>query len=454
MSRIVRHSTGKRKGTLMKIKVIDKSYDEVMAIPRRKHKKPIKPSILFRTLLKLVSAPELKRVNFSYKKIDMDRLGKNESALFLMNHTCFIDMEIVSTILYPRPFNIVTTTDAFVGKDLLLRLIGCIPTTKFATDTILVRDILHAVRKLHSSIVLYPECGYSFDGRATVVPDTTAKLVKMLGIPLVMIRTEGAFAYDPLYNNLQTRTVNVTAVEKYLLSSEEIANMTVEEIDAVVQREFNFDNLAWQKQNRIKIDEDFRADYLNRVLYKCPHCKSEGKTVGRGTHLYCESCGKRYLLDEYGSMQAEDGITEFDHIPNWYNWERECVREELLTGKYSVDLPVSIYMTVNDGKLYRVGKGRLQHGEGGFVLDGCDGKLHYEQKPLHSYSVCSDFNFYEIGDVVALGNTDHLFYCFPECDYDIVAKIRLATEELYKIKKAQKEQHTAERHATVLTEAK
>ena len=438
----------------MKIKVIDKSYDEVMAIPRRKHKKPIKPSMLFRTLLKLVSAPELKKVNFSCKKIDMEKLGKKESALFLMNHTCFIDMEIVSTILYPRPFNIVTTTDAFVGKDLLLRLIGCIPTTKFATDTVLVRDILHAVRKLHSSIVLYPECGYSFDGRATVVPDTTAKLVKMLGIPLVMIRTEGAFAYDPLYNNLQTREVEVTATEKYLLSAEEIANMTVEEIDEIVQREFSFDNLRWQQENKIKIDEEWRADYLNRVLYKCPACKSEGKTVGRGTELYCESCKKKYLLDEYGSMRAVEGECEFDHIPDWYAWERECVREEILSGEYSIDVPVEIYMTVNDGKLYRVGEGRLSHGEGGFTLDGCEGKLHYEQKPLASYSICADFNFYEIGDVVAIGNTDRLYYCFPKCEGDIVAKIRLAAEELYKIKKADKQRSAEEKKNTDLAASK
>lgn len=438
----------------MKIKVINKSYDEVMSIPRRKHKKPIKPNMLFRTLLKLVSAPELKKVNFSCKKIDMERLGKKESALFLMNHTCFIDMEIVSTILYPRPFNIVTTTDAFVGKDLLLRLIGCIPTTKFATDTVLVRDILHAVRKLHSSIVLYPECGYSFDGRATVVPDTTAKLVKMLGIPLVMIRTEGAFAYDPLYNNLQTRKVNVTAVEKYLLSAEDIANMTVEEIDEIIQREFSFDNLRWQQENKIKIDEDWRADYLNRVLYKCPACKSEGKTVGRGTELYCESCGKRYLLDEYGSMRAALGECELDHIPDWYAWERECVREEILSGKYSIDVPVEIYMTVNDGKLYRVGDGRLTHGEGGFTLDGCEGKLHYEQKPLASYSICADFNFYEIGDVVAIGNTDRLYYCFPKCEGDIVAKIRLAAEELYKIKKAEKQRAAEEKKNADLAASK
>jgi len=97
-------------------------------------------------------------------------------------------------------------------------------------------------------------------------------------------------------------------------------------------------------------------------------------------------------------------------------------------------------MTVNGSpKLYRVGEGRIRHSMDGFVLDGCDGKLHYEQKPLASYSLNSDFNWYEIGDMLSIGNNDHLFYCFPKEGGDIVAKARLATEKLYKIAKAQKD---------------
>lgn len=52
--------------------------------------------------------------------------------------------------------------------------------------------MLHAVKKLHSSEVLFPEAGYSIDGTATTLPDSTGKLVKMLGIPVVMIKTYGA----------------------------------------------------------------------------------------------------------------------------------------------------------------------------------------------------------------------------------------------------------------------
>ena len=64
----------------------------------------------------------------------MERLGKKQPCLILMNHSSFIDLEIASTILFPRPFNIVCTTDGFVGKNWLMRLLGCIPTKKFMQD--------------------------------------------------------------------------------------------------------------------------------------------------------------------------------------------------------------------------------------------------------------------------------------------------------------------------------
>ena len=57
----------------------------------------------------------------------------------------------------------------------------------------------------------------------------------------------------------------------------------------------------------------------------------------------------------------------------------------------------------------------------------------YHQKPLSSYSVCADYYWYEIGDVVCIGNLDALYFCFPKDEKVNVTKVRFAAEELYKI---------------------
>ena len=106
-------------------------------------------------------------------------------------------------------------------------------------------------------------------------------------------------------------------------------------------------------------------------------------------------------------------------------------------------------MLVNTKALYHVGEGRLQHTENGFHLTGCGGALDYTQGPLASYTLNSDFNWYEIGDVISIGNRHTLYYCFPKERGDFAAKARLATEELYKIKRT--EQITARKKAAPRT---
>lgn len=417
----------------MKIKVLESDYDSVMAMPRNRHIKPIKPSKAIRTLLKTASAGALKKANFKLYENGVEKWEMDEPALVLMNHSSFIDLEIASTILYPRAFNIICTSDGFVGKEGLMRRIGCIPTQKFVTDTKLVKDMVYTVNELKSSILMYPEASYSFDGTATPLPQSIGKLVKLLKVPVIMIKTEGAFAIDPLYNCLQQRKVDVSATMSYLLSKEDIRRMTVDEINDILFDEFTFDNFKWQQDNGIIIDEPFRADGLNRVLYKCPECGEEGCMVGDGITISCKACGLSYELTKEGYLHNPKGETIFNHVPDWYKWEREEVRRELTEGIYQLDIDVDIIMMVNTKAVYRVGEGHLTHDMQGFHLTGCDGKLDYVQQPKASYSLYADYYWYELGDMICIGNQDVLYYCFPKNCKDVEAKTRLATEELYKM---------------------
>ncbi len=430
----------KRKVLCMKTKVIEKTYPEVLSLieerreHRKKHKKPKRPNILFRTLMKLVSLPDMWATNFRCEKIGMDRLKKGEPCFILMNHSSFIDLEIAASALYPMPFNIVASIDAFFGKNWLMRQLGCIPSNKFVSDATMVRDVLYAVKKKKTSVLMYPEAGYSFDGTSTTLPDSIGKCVKMLGVPLVMLKTYGAFSRDPLYNMLQRRRVNVSARVQYLLSAEEIAEMSDGDLTEFIKTAFFFDGFRWQKENSVRITEKTRADGLHRVLYKCPKCKSEGKMLGEGITLKCTDCSAEYTLDEFGTLKS-DTDTEFSFVSDWFKWQRECVREELLSGKYSYEGDVDILISIDTKRLYSVGEGRLTHNEDGFRLTGCQGELDYSQKPLTSHSVYADLNWYEIGDMISVGDGEKLFYCFPKDKSTPVAKLRLAAEELYKIKR-------------------
>ena len=124
-------------------------------------------------------------------------------------------------------------------------------------------------------------------------------------------------------------------------------------------------------------------------------------------------------------------------MPDWYQWEREEVRRQLAAGTYAMDLDVDIGMLVDSRAIYKVGAGHLHHGKDGFRLTGCGGQLDYTQKPQASYSLYADYFWYEIGDMICIGDRNALYYCFPKTDAP-VAKARLAAEELYKLTKARR----------------
>ena len=418
----------------MKIKTKKRDYQKVMALPRPKHRDPLRPNRILQLAIRVLSIFDLFPVKFSYTTEGMEKIGKKEPCLILMNHSSFIDLKIASKIFFPKRYGIVCTSDGFVGQQWLMRLIGCFPTQKFVSDVSLIRDMEYVLKKKNTSVLMFPEASYSFDGTATALPRKMGVLLKKLGVPVVTVITEGAFARDPLYNCLQKRKVKVSAKVKCLATAEELKTMTVAQLDALLDEAFSFDNFAWQQENNVIIDEPFRADGLNRILYKCPHCGTEGKTEGKGTTLTCHHCGAAYTLTETGALQGINVEGKFHHIPTWYAWQREEVRNALADGSYRLDIDVNIGIMVDYKAIYMVGDGHLTHTAEGFTLTGCDGKLNYSQGPLACYSLYADYYWYEIGDVICIGGNDVLYYCFPK-EGDVVAKTRIATEELYKLKK-------------------
>ena len=417
----------------MKIKTVKADYGKVIDIKRPKHRRPMRPLFILMLVIRVLAFFELIKVGFTFTKKRMDEAGKGPY-LILMNHSSFIDLKIASRIFFPKKYCIVCTSDGFVGKEWLMRLLGCIPTQKFVTDVSLIMDMIYAVKKKNTSILMYPEASYSFDGCATPLPRKLGTLIKKLGVPVVTVITDGAFLYDPLYNGLRKRKVKVSAEVKCLLTVDEIKEKSVAEIDAMLDNEFSFDNFANQRDKKIAVTEDFRAEGLERILYKCPACKTENNMVGSGVSLTCKECGKEYFMDEFGQMNAKDSNTEFPHIPDWYKWERECVKEELKNGTYKLDCDVEIGIMTDFKAIYMVGDGHLTHDENGFTLTGCDGQLTYRQSPLANYGLYADYYWYEIGDVICIGDKKRLYYCFPK-NSENVAKARIAAEELYIIKK-------------------
>ena len=256
----------------MNIKIKKIPYEKVIALPRPKHKKPHKPSFAVATLVRILSQIDAWQTKFTYTLEEPNSIP-DEPCMILMNHSSFIDLKLASRILYPRKYQIVCASDAMVGLDWILRPLGCIPTQKFVDDMTLIKDLRYALNTNKASVLMYPEAGYTFDGKCVTLPEKFGNLFKLLNVPVVMITTKGAFARNPLYNGIKNRKVKVSAQVKQILTKEDVKNKSVEEIDSIIKDAFSFDNFAWQYENNVKIAEmtvqmDLEIFYINVPIVK------------------------------------------------------------------------------------------------------------------------------------------------------------------------------------------
>ena len=86
----------------MKIRTKKCSYEQVMAKKRSEHRNPWKPIFLLQLVIRFLAILDLAPCKFTFREHGMERLGKKEPCLILMNHSSFIDLKIVSRIFFPR----------------------------------------------------------------------------------------------------------------------------------------------------------------------------------------------------------------------------------------------------------------------------------------------------------------------------------------------------------------
>jgi hypothetical protein len=251
----------------------------------------------------------------------------------------------------------------------------------------------------------------------------------------VAVVHHGNHLYAPFWNFRKKRKVPLHTTFKMILTPEQIGKMTVDEINAHLRQALQYDDYRYQKENNIRITEPYRAEGLHKVLYQCPHCLAEFKMDSKGTELFCTECGKRWNWEEDGNLRALEGETEFDHIPDWFQWEREQVRQQIERGEYSYSEEVEVYSLPRVWRYIPLGKAKLTHDpENGFVLEGTYRGEQYRihRQPAQNNSLHVEYDFGPLGkrDFVDISTENDSFYCCP-VQKNIITKMAFATEEIY-----------------------
>lgn len=398
-------------------------------------KYPIRQPRIMTFLLYIVSKIALFGLKYKIEKYNME--GLKPPYILLSNHMYFVDFELCAVATFPHRVNNVATIDGYYRRPWLMELLGCICKRKFTNDLHLIKSI-HKVLKRGDVLCMYPEARYSPVGTTAILPNALGKLIKMNKVPVVVLLHHGNYLHTPFWNYRKPRKVPLYTTLTQILSAEDVEKMSVDQINEAVREAMRYDEYEWQKKQNLKITEPFRAEGLHKVLYQCPKCKAEHKMASSGSEIYCEVCGKRWQMTELGELVALSGETEFSHIPDWYEWQREQVRTQIEKGEYSFSDEVEVYSLPRCMKFENLGKAVLSHdAENGFVLKGNYNGEDYliERKPGTMYGVHIEYDYCYVKpfDCIDISTEKDSFYCYPT-KQNVVTKLSLATEEIYKIR--------------------
>jgi len=287
------------------------------------------------------------------------------------------------------------------------------------------------LRNRKGIVTIYPEARYSLVGTTSPLPDSLGKMAKMFNVPVVVLTNHGHHLAQPVWN-LKPRKNRTESTMNQIITRRDLEFLSVEEINERIQKAFVYDDYQWQKDNNVRINEEFRAEGLHLPLYKCPVCGSEHHMNSKGADLFCENCHAKWHMDELGQLESD--TQTFSHIPAWFDWERAQVNEEIKSGKYHYEQEVMIDSLPNSTGYYRLGKGKLIHTSEGFKLTGeFAPDFEIVKKPLENFGVHIEYNYFGRGHCVSLSTNNDTYYLYPLDQKQSVTKLHFAAEELYKI---------------------
>lgn len=395
-------------------------------------KYPIRQPKFFVFLIWILSKILLIGKKYKVEKINME--GLKPPYMVLSNHMYFIDFELASMLTFPHRVNNVVNLDGYYRRPWLMELIGAIGTRKFTMDLHLIKSIRKVLDR-GDVLCMYPEARYSPCGITSYLPDSLGILVKRCNVPIVTVVHRGNHLHSPFWNFRKKRKVPLHTTATLTLTPEDIEKMTPQQINERLREALDYNDYRYQKENGILIKEPTRAEGIHKILYQCPHCRTESRMNSEGCEIYCEECKKRWILCEDGSLCAKEGETEFESVPEWFLWQREQVEKEIEEGRYSFFDEVDVYSQPRCWKFEHLGAATFSHDpEDGFTLKGhYNGKDYFIRRvPLQNNSLHIEYDWCYVKpfDCVDISTENDSFFCYPKKE-NVVTKLAFATEILY-----------------------
>ena len=245
-------------------------------------------------------------------KVERFKEENGRQYLVLANHQTGFD-QFFPSFAFKQHLYYVASEDIFsmgLASKIIQWLAAPIPIKKQVMDIRAVMSCMK-VAKEGGSIMIFPEGNRTFSGETVYINPAIGGLAKKLGLPIAFLKIEGGYGVQPRWSDVR-RKGKMRAYVSKVLEPEEYKSMTNDELyqricKELYQNEANGDQTYFHNKS---------AEYVERVLYVCPHFESSGDT------FRCVTCGRQA---KYLPTKEISGDFSFRFMLEWYNYQQNYV---------------------------------------------------------------------------------------------------------------------------------
>ncbi|WP_158591778.1 lysophospholipid acyltransferase family protein [Oceanobacillus halophilus] len=230
----------------------------------------------------------------------------------------------------------------FIAGDSLFRIpilksilyyFGAIPKMKSTNDTRTIRSMIKA--KKHNRIIgIFPEGNRNWDGVTEPIHLATAKLAKLLDIPVVIGTIKGGHLNQPRWGlGHRKGPIYISLTKKF--DKGEFRQDKPEEILKKLTDAFVYSEMDWQSEKNIPYKGKNLANYLERLLFVCPNCKTPENLHSHHDMFQCEHCNYTVRYTEYGNFEKVNFPLIYSTTHEWNQWQLKFMKKSLVDKQMS-----------------------------------------------------------------------------------------------------------------------
>ena len=376
-------------------------------------------SMYYLLLFKVFNFIVKKKVKASYDDISLENI--EGPFVLLSNHPSFYDVYFATTKIYPKRAAFILNRYYFRNKFMrfFFNQIGTIPKKLFSPDFETIRRTLKTI-KSGFPIFMCPEGRLGLDGTNYYSTKETGKFIKQLKLPIVIININGAYISKPKWRKHRIKS-NVYVKVTKMLSKEEVLDLTVEEINDIINQGIAYNEFNYIKENNLTFKDKKKAEGLENILYRCPKCHQEYTLSSKGNTISC-NCGFNLTIKEdYHFEENEFGLT---NIHDWYELIKQEERKHLDNINLECEVKVKKF-NIDNKKLDEKGIGICKLDNDKFTFEG---NLKVKSFSI-DLEILRTFAF-SCGEQFECYYNDELYYFYPVKNPQQCAKWALIMDEV------------------------